>query len=104
MRHKYVQVADNVPRKGMLALGSEATCVRQLDETGLVAQVIARMANAAAPTSDRWLHEGMDASVLTNKCRRELENTQAIGGLRSPHMSIAKLKAAPQFGTWILDF
>ena len=62
------------------------------------------MAKAAEPTSDRWWHEGMDASVLTNKLKRELDNTQAIGGLRSPHMSIAKLKAAPQFGTWILDF
>ena len=87
-----------------MALRCEAACVRQFDEQGLVAQVIDWMAKAAEPTSDRWLHEGMDASVLTNKRERELDDAQAICGFRSPQMSIAKLKAAPPFGTRILDF
>ena len=97
-RHKYVQ---NLGAAGTSAwYGSEH--VRP--HTTSVLQVLEQVAHGPVLKGDaaRSLGDGTDAQgEATKKGIRHAEDAAAVGGLRNPHRSIAKIKKAEEFGRWL---
>ena len=73
----------------------------KLCEHRLVSQIEQRLWKAAQPTSDRWVQDGMVEGQATSKQRRAQEDVEAIGGLRSPHISVSKFPQATLCGQWM---
>ena len=83
-------------------MGSEKVDLTELGQDKLVPHIVDLYSRAQLKTSDEWLDErarpdGHD----TKRQLREAQNDEAIGGLRSPHRSISKVKGAARFGHWL---
>ena len=101
-QHKYVKGLV-MQKPGVYVMGSESVDLDNLSENGVVSQVLLWQQNAVQPMCDRWLHEGVIDGQSTTKQRRAQEDVEAIGGLRSPHVSAMKLPATPYFSCWMED-
>ena len=99
-RHKYVKDL------GVTALASWYGSELVKPQTVGVEQVLEQAAQLQSSTGDsaRWLgdHTNLQGEV-TRKNLRRAEDQTAVGGLRSPHMSLKQIQGAAAFGKWLAD-
>ena len=71
-------------------------------ERGLVPKlIIESQATKASGISDRWLKDLAAEEGLNKRAIREQGDRQAIGGLRAPHRSVARIPQAKQYKDWL---
>ena len=75
-------------------LAFEAVNVSNLSQRNVVEQIIHRDVNTPQADGVKWLTQDYDPHSLdasTKKQRKDMESQSAIGGLRSPHLSVQHL-------------
>ena len=63
--------------------------------------IIDAKALSAEPISDRWVNDLCNVEETSKKASRDREDREAIGGLRTPHLSVQKFNQAELFKDWL---